>query len=130
MSTPNPSVVYRTTSLADVQALVSGITSRCPALTERATKAALILVSGKCRPVRPDIFAVDGNDAQPYAVDLTAAACGCPDFHYRAPELNGSKWCKHLVAALFLATLSQQPAAGLVRVRGYTRRLPGGQGES
>jgi hypothetical protein len=126
MSTLNPSEFYTRASLSQVQALISSIADRCPALSERATKAGLILISGRVRPLDGCRYEVDGSDAQPYAVDLAGQTCSCPDFQHRAPAWPGgdSRICKHVLGAAFFATLNERERNGGVRVRAYTRRQP------
>ncbi len=124
MSTSN---LFKNTSLYELQRLIDNIGQKCPPLADRAQRAGMILLAGKCRPIRPDLFEVDGTESRPYTVDLLAETCDCADFQHRAPEYQGSKWCKHLLSALMLAHLARRSVKRenrrLSRIKVYRQRI-------
>ncbi len=110
-------------TLADLQAVVTRVGERCPALAGRAARAGILLVGGAVKPIRPDVYEVAGSSGQRYAVDLLAETCSCPDFEHGAPEYKGLRWCKHLLAARILTKLQarKRPGARQARVAPFRR---------
>jgi uncharacterized Zn finger protein len=104
-STPD---IHESTSLIVLQRYVRSMVKRCPDLEARAEKAAALLMLGKVQPLGPLSFQVQGCEPDPYAVDLTAHTCTCPDQKHRAPEYRGARWCKHLLACVLLERLADR----------------------
>ena len=121
MSTPT---FYESTTLFELQELVSNIGRKCPELASRAESAAGLILAGKVRPdpdTAPDAYLVTGSTdksgaTQAYRVDL-AGDCQCPDYEKRGIPYNGRRFCKHMLACLLVARLSRQAE----RCRGATR---------
>jgi hypothetical protein len=113
MSTPTTveSITLQPSVLADLQSVVDRVARRAPELASRAHRAAILLVAGAVRPVRPDLYEVAGTEPRPYVVDMLAETCSCQDFQHGAPEYKDAKWCKHRLAALFLRHLGEKQVA-------------------
>lgn len=90
-----------------------------PAIASRAAKAAALVLSGAVELVdRPAGY--DGNrliatvaGGRPYSVQQLRNGrlyCNCADHAYRAPERNGEKLCKHLIAVRILRELAAETA--------------------
>ena len=108
--------VFQSTTLFELQKLVLNIGRKCPELASRAESAAGLILAGKVRPdpdSGPASFLVTGSAdktgaaEQVYRVDL-AGDCQCPDYEKRGIPYNGRKFCKHMLACLLVARLSQQ----------------------
>ena len=67
---------------------------------------------GKVQPIGQDRYEVVGTEADPYIVDQAAESCTCKDYQHRAPEVGGSKCCKHRIAAwLYVKLGTHRPSA-------------------
>ena len=121
--------VSKSTTLADLAALVARAAGHGPELAARAEKAAAILLSGKVAEVAPDLYeVVSSAGADAYVVMHDLGMCPCPDFRHRAPVVNGAKLCKHRLAVLFLRKLGRpvsRPSARAERVAPFRRRVAG-----
>lgn len=121
----NPDGFYSTT-LSDLSTLVARAIRQHPELEERCIRAAGILLLGRVRHIGADMYEALGADDARYAVDQLAETCECRDFQHRAPVVNGSKCCKHRIAAYFLQELGRRALARrsrrLARVRSSRRR--------
>ena len=80
-----------------------------PELRERALKAVALAADDAVRvDGGPGLFHVRSQghgQAEIYDVDLNASTCTCTDWEHRAPEVNGRRLCKHILAALFVRKL-------------------------
>ncbi len=88
-----------------------------PELRERALKAVALATDDAVRvdgglgnhPGGVGLFHVlsqgQGQDEVVYDVDLNASICTCTDWEQRAPEVNGRRLCKHVLAALYVRKL-------------------------
>ena len=109
------STAFQSTSLGELQELVSNIGRKCPELASRAESAAGLILAGKVRPdpeSGPASFLVTGSPdrsgaTQAYRVNL-AGDCQCPDYEKRGIPYNGHRFCKHMLACLLVARLSRQ----------------------
>ena len=102
----------KTTTLEQLQDLISTIAERCPALASRAERAGHILLAGKVASVGADCYEVTNSDGSgTYTVDQLAETCTCKDREHGAPEWKGTRWCKHLLATLLLRHLAA-PSGG------------------
>jgi hypothetical protein len=125
MTTPD----YVDSTIGTLHRLVRQIVDRRPELEGRAIAASSILMLGKVHPIGPDRYEVVGTEAEPYIVDQAAESCTCKDFEHRAPEVRGSKCCKHRIAAWLYVKLGssrrRENSARLARlelVRRHTNR--------
>ena len=98
----------QSTTVAELARLVAHIGRKAPELDSRAERAALILLRAKLAPIGPDTFEVAGGEPGPYVVDGLGETCSCKDFQHRAPEYQGGRWCKHLLAVLMYRHLSKR----------------------
>ena len=94
-------------------ALAQPLISAHPELGDRALRAVALVADGAVHPNGGEgsfyVTSQQGKDS--YLVDLTASTCTCPDWEQRAPEVNGRKLCKHILAVLFARKLQPQPVA-------------------
>src|SRR6266487_3045549 len=112
VSTPN---LLQSITLSELQQLILNIGRKCPELASRAESAAGLILAGKVRPdpeAGASSFLVTGSAdksgvTQAYRVNL-AGDCQCPDYEKRGIPYNGRKFCKHMLACLLVARLSQQ----------------------
>ena len=44
-----------------------------------------------------------------YVVDVENSTCTCDDWEFRAPEINGRKLCKNVLAALYVRRVGPNP---------------------
>jgi hypothetical protein len=89
--------------------LAQSLISTYPELRERALKAVALAADDAVRvDGGPGLFHVlsqgKAND-EVYDVDLNTSTCTCTDWEHRAPEVNGRRLCKHIMAALFVRKL-------------------------
>ena len=94
--------------ILDLQNMVVDIARRLPHFAERAMRAGIIVAAGKLRTVGDGFYEVEGSKGQVYTVDAIGLVCGCEDYANGAPEHNGSKFCKHLLAACMLRRLAER----------------------
>ena len=90
-----------------------------PELRERAFKAVALAADDAVRlDGGPGLFHVHsqarGQD-EVYDVDLNASTCTCTDWEHRAPEVNGRRLCKHIMAALFVRKLGANARKPILR---------------
>ena len=88
-------------------ALAQPLIAAYPELADRALRAVALVADGAVRPNGSEgsfyVTSQQGKDS--YLVDLVASTCTCMDWGQRAPEVNGRKLCKHVLAALFARKL-------------------------
>ena len=88
-------------------ALAQPLIAAYPELADRALRAVALVADGAVRPNGSEgsfyVTSQQGKDS--YLVDLAASTCTCMDWEQRAPEVNGRKLCKHVLAALFARKL-------------------------
>ena len=94
--------------IVDLQNMVVDIARRLPHFAERATRAGIIVAAGKIRTVGDGFYEVEGSRGAVYTVDALGLTCACEDYANGAPEHNGSKFCKHLLAACMLRRLAER----------------------
>ena len=94
--------------IADLSSMVLDISRRLPHFSERAVRAGIIVAAGAIRTVGDGFYEVQGSKGQVYTVDAIGLVCGCEDYANGAPEHNGSKFCKHLLAACILRRLAER----------------------
>jgi hypothetical protein len=114
--------VYQSNTIGELHRLVRIIAERRPELAQRAEKGATILITGKLSPLGEDRYEVvsSDDDGTLYLVDQRAESCTCKDYQHRAPEVRGSKCCKHRIAAwLYVKLGAPRPSARLARVRRF-----------
>ena len=91
-------------------ALAQPLIAAHPELADRALRAVALVADGAVRPNGGEgsfyVTSQQGRDS--YLVDLAASTCTCIDWEQRAPEVNGRKLCKHVLAALFTRKLQAQ----------------------
>ena len=105
--------IYKGTTLGELYRLVTETVEQCPSLTDRAERAALILLIGKVVPLGDDFYSVTNSEGDgTYLVDQSAEKCACLDWTHRAPAFNGSRLCKHRLACLFLVKLGRRRSSG------------------
>ena len=90
-------------------ALAQALITAHPELRERALKAVALAADDAVRvDGGPGLFHVlsqgKGQD-EVYDVDLNVSTCTCTDWEQRAPEVNGRRLCKHVLAALLVRKL-------------------------
>ncbi len=88
-------------------------------MRERALKAVALAADDAVRvDGGPGLFHVlsqgQGHD-EVYDVDLNASTCTCNDWEHRAPEVNGRRLCKHIMAALFVRKLGANARKPTIR---------------
>ena len=88
-------------------ALAQPLIAAHPELADRALRAVALIADGAVHPNGGAgcyfVQSQQGKDS--YLVDLVASTCTCMDWGQRAPEVNGRKLCKHVLAALFARKL-------------------------
>ena len=95
-------------------ALAQPLISAHPELADRALRAVALVADGAVKPnggAGRYFVQSQAGKGDTYLVDLAASTCTCPDWEQRAPEVNGRKLCKHVLAALFTRKLQPQPVA-------------------
>lgn len=89
--------------------LAQSLVSVHPELRERALKAVTLAADDAVRlDGGPGLFHVISQgqgQVEIYDVDLNASTCTCTDWEQRAPEINGRRLCKHILAALLVRKL-------------------------
>jgi len=98
--------VYERTTLEQLQALISTIAEKCPALASRAERAGAIILHGKLHQLDATRFeCVSADDGKLYVVDL-AGECPCLDYQKRGVlDPKGNRTCKHVLAAVLFNKL-------------------------
>lgn len=98
-------------------ALAQSLITAHPELRERALNAVALAANDAVRvDGGPGLFHVLSQGKahdEVYDVDLNTSTCTCTDWEHRAPEVNGRRLCKHVLAALFvrkLGTGARKPA--------------------
>ncbi len=88
-------------------ALAQSLSAAYPELRERALRAVALVADGAVHlDGGPGLYHVASQaKGDVYDVDLNASTCTCPDWEQRAPEVNGRRLCKHVLAALFVRKL-------------------------
>jgi hypothetical protein len=99
--------------------LAQSLISTYPELRERALKAVALAADDAVRlDGGPGLFHVHsqgkGQD-EVYDVDLNTSTCTCTDWEQRAPEVNGRRLCKHIMAALFVRKLGASARKPTIR---------------
>jgi len=97
----------KTTTLEQLQNLISTIAEKCPALASRAERAGAIILSGKLHQIDATRFeCVAADDGKPYILDL-AGECACLDYQKRGVlDPKGNRTCKHVLAAVLFNKLA------------------------
>ena len=90
-------------------ALAQSLIAAHPELRERALRAVALVADGAVQadgnPGRYHVRSQQKGREDRYEIDLSASTCTCTDWQQRAPEVNGRRLCKHLLAALFVRKL-------------------------
>ena len=87
-----------------------------PELEGRAIKAVVLVAQDAVEPTEhPNLFNVRSQEKpsskpkEVYVVDVESSTCTCDDWEFRAPEVNGRKVCKHILAALYVRKTGCKP---------------------
>lgn len=101
-----------TNEAPNAMALAQQLIKAHPELEGRAIKAVILVAQRAVKATEhPARFEVRGQEKQGskprevYQVDVEASNCTCLDWERNAPEVNGRKLCKHVLAALFVRRL-------------------------
>jgi hypothetical protein len=99
--------------------LAQSLITAHPELRERALKAVALAVDDAVRvDGGPGLFHVlsqgQGHD-EVFDVDLNTSTCTCNDWEHRAPEVNGRRLCKHVLAALYVRKLGASARKPTIR---------------
>ena len=90
-------------------ALAQSLIVAHPELRDRALRAVALVADGAVQVDggvgRYHVRSQQKGKQDHYDIDLNASSCTCTDFEQRAPEINGRKLCKHVLAALFVRKL-------------------------
>ena len=89
-------------------ALAQPLIAAHPELADRALRAVALVADGAVHPnggAGRYFVQSQAGKGDSYLVDLVASTCTCMDWGQRAPEVNGRKLCKHVLAALFARKL-------------------------
>lgn len=107
-------------------ALAQSLSAAYPELRERALKAVALAADDAVRvdgglgnhPGGAGLYHVASQakgGEEVYDVDLNASTCTCPDWEQRAPEVNGRRLCKHVLAALYVRKLGTKARKPILR---------------
>ena len=99
---------FESTTRATLRREVERIATRCPELATRAQSAAAVLLGAKVAE-HADHYEVVGTAGQSYTVDAEATTCTCLDYQHRGVTYRERRFCKHTLAVLLLARLSDRP---------------------